>query len=66
MKGGLSFIGLVIFTPVYIINTIIYLYLLRFSFGKEIQDKYNVEQKAVLDGISDQIISKCTGGSNNE
>lgn len=47
-----------IFTPIYITNTLIYLYLIRATFGREAQDKYNLAQKQILDEIADDVVGK--------
>lgn len=58
MIGYISLAGLMIFTPIYITNTLIYLYLIRATFGREAQDKYNLAQKQILDEIADDVVGK--------
>lgn len=58
MIGYISLAGLMIFTPIYITNTLIYLYLIRATFGREAQDKYNLAQKQILDEIADDVVRK--------
>lgn len=58
MIGYISLAGLIIFTPIYIANNLIYLYLVRATFGREAHDKFNLAQKQILDEIAADVVRK--------